>query len=66
MTATAEPKKKAKAPQLLTEIERQQAVLDELPPDYQFPLFDGRQAIESQRQSSYEIVRGPRDHRQRP
>ena len=38
---------------LLTEIERQQATLDELPEDYEFPLFDGRQAIESQRKSGY-------------
>jgi hypothetical protein len=50
-TATAEPKKKDQ--QLLTEIERQQAVLSELPNDYQFPLFDGRQAVESQRKSAY-------------
>src|SRR5207248_7964986 len=40
-------------PKLLTEIERQEAVLAELPEDYQFPLFDGRQAIESQRKSAY-------------
>src|ERR1700738_5174956 len=39
--------------QLLTEIERQEAVLAELPEDYEFPLFDGRQAIESQRKSAY-------------
>src|SRR6516225_612458 len=38
---------------LLTEIERQEAVLAELPEDYEFPLFDGRQAIESQRKSGY-------------
>src|SRR5437868_2393648 len=38
---------------LLTEIERQEAVLAELPEDYEFPLFDGRQAIESQRKSAY-------------
>ena len=44
---TTEPKKKAKAPQLLTEIERQRAVLAELPDNYELPLFDGRQAIES-------------------
>src|SRR5437667_1834708 len=40
-------------PKLLTEIERQEAVLAELPEDYEFPLFDGRQAIESQRKSAY-------------
>jgi hypothetical protein len=38
---------------LLTEVERQEAVLSELPEDYEFPLFDGRQAIESQRKSAY-------------
>src|SRR5882672_8783726 len=38
---------------LLTEVERQEAVLAELPEDYEFPLFDGRQAIESQRKSAY-------------
>ncbi|MCI0462644.1 MAG: ATP-binding protein [Gemmataceae bacterium] len=40
-------------PKLLTETERQEVVLSELPEDYQFPLFDGRQAIESQRKSAY-------------
>ena len=40
-------------PKLVTEIERQEAVLAELPEDYEFPLFDGRQAIESQRKSGY-------------
>jgi hypothetical protein len=50
-TATAKPT--AKERQLLTEVERQEAVLAELPEDYQFPLFDGRQAIESQRKSGY-------------
>jgi hypothetical protein len=40
-------------PKLLTEVERQEAVLAELPEDYEFPLFDGRQAIESQRKSAY-------------
>jgi hypothetical protein len=39
--------------QLLTEVERQAGVLAELPKDYEFPLFDGRQAIESQRKSAY-------------
>jgi hypothetical protein len=38
---------------LLTEIERQEAVLSELPEGYEFPLFDGKQAIESQRKSGY-------------
>src|SRR5712692_10245743 len=40
-------------PKLLTEVERQDTVLSELPEDYEFPLFDGRQAIESQRKSAY-------------
>lgn len=44
--ATAQPRKKSKEPHLLTEIERQEAVLAELPGDYEFPLFDGRQAID--------------------
>src|SRR3954468_580380 len=52
MTATTlEPEPMAAKP--LTEIERQQAALDELPEGYEFPLFDGRQAIESQRKSAY-------------
>src|SRR5713101_6069010 len=38
---------------ILTELQRQEAALAELPKDYQFPLFDGRQAIESQRKSGY-------------
>ncbi len=38
---------------LLTEVERQETVLAHLPEDYEFPLFDGRQAIESQRKSGY-------------
>ena len=54
MSATStEPKKKTRAPQLLTEIERQKAVLAELPDKYEFPLCDGRQAVESQRKSGY-------------
>ncbi|MBI1916467.1 MAG: ATP-binding protein [Planctomycetes bacterium] len=48
---TLEPE--AMDPKLLTEVERQEAVLAELPEDYEFPLFDGRQAIESQRKSAY-------------
>ena len=39
-SATLEPD--AVNPKLLTEIERQEAVLAELPEDYEFPLFDGR------------------------
>jgi hypothetical protein len=48
---TLEPE--AMDPKLLTEVERQEAVLADLPEDYEFPLFDGRQAIESQRKSAY-------------
>jgi hypothetical protein len=39
--------------QLLMEIERQRAVLAELPKDYESPLFDSRQAVELQRKSGY-------------
>ena len=42
--------------QLLSEIERQEQYLAELPPDYSFPLFDGRQAVESQRKSGYKTT----------
>src|SRR5262245_25097328 len=38
---------------LLTEIERQQKYLDKLPDDFEFPLFNARQALESQRRSGY-------------
>jgi len=37
----------------LTELERQQHYLKKLPKDYNFPLFSGRRAVESQRQSGY-------------
>jgi Histidine kinase-, DNA gyrase B-, and HSP90-like ATPase len=38
---------------LLTEIERQQKALKELPKDFLFPLFNTRRAVESQRRSGY-------------
>lgn len=38
---------------LLTELERQDKYLKELPPGYEFPLFDSRQALESQRRNGY-------------
>src|SRR5213593_2013588 len=38
---------------LLTEVERQESYLAELPSDYNFPLFSGKQAVESQRRSGY-------------
>jgi hypothetical protein len=47
------PAETATSPRLMTEIERQQHYLRQLPPDYEFPLFSGRQAVESQRRSGY-------------
>ncbi len=38
---------------LLTEIERQEKYLAELPEDFSFPLFNVRHAVESQRRSGY-------------
>lgn len=38
---------------LLTEIERQQKYLSELPENFEFPLFNSARAVESQRQSGY-------------
>ncbi len=38
---------------LLTEIERQQKYLAKLPEDFEFPLFNASQALESQRRSGY-------------
>jgi hypothetical protein len=43
-------------PKLLTELQRQEAVLADLPEGYEFPLFDGRRAIESQRKSGYKSI----------
>jgi hypothetical protein len=37
----------------LSEVERQQHYLQKLPKGYNFPLFSGRRAVESQRQSGY-------------
>lgn len=39
--------------QLLNEIERQRKYLNELPKNFQFPLFNVRHAVESQRASGY-------------
>ena len=39
--------------QLLPELERQQKYLADLPPDFGFPLFNARYAVESQRKSGY-------------
>lgn len=38
---------------LLTEIERQNKYLDQLPESFTFPLFNSKKALESQRQSGY-------------
>jgi hypothetical protein len=38
---------------LLTEIQRQEKYLAELPEDFSFPLFNVRYAVESQRRSGY-------------
>lgn len=38
---------------LLTEKQRQQKYLDRLPQDFEFPLFNARRALESQRSSGY-------------
>jgi hypothetical protein len=38
---------------LLSELERQDKYLAQLPEDYEFPLFNARQAVESQRRSGY-------------
>ena len=38
---------------LMTELERQEYYLSQLPDDYAFPLFSGKQAVESQRRSGY-------------
>jgi hypothetical protein len=42
---------------LLTEIERQQKYLDRLPDDFEFPLFNAKQALESRRRSGYRNIR---------
>src|SRR4051794_18003373 len=36
-----------------SEVKRQMRVLEQLPTDYAFPLFNARQAMESQRRSGY-------------
>lgn len=38
---------------LTVEIERQKKTLDRLPPDFVYPLFNSRHAVESQRRSGY-------------
>src|SRR5689334_10429967 len=39
--------------QLLSEIERQQKYLAELPKDFSYPLFNTKRALDSQRQNGY-------------
>lgn len=41
---------------VLTELERQDRYLQSLPHDFEFPLFSGRQAVESQRRSGYKTT----------
>lgn len=41
---------------MLTELQRQDEYIRELPQDFQFPLFSGRQAVESQRKSGYKTT----------
>ena len=38
---------------LLTEVERQKKYLSRLPEQFEFPLFNGAQALESQRRNGY-------------
>jgi hypothetical protein len=38
---------------LLTEVEREKKYLDQLPEKYEYPLFNTRRALESQRRSGY-------------
>src|SRR5438105_80904 len=38
---------------LLSELERQEKYLSRLPADFKFPLFNAKQALESQRASAY-------------
>lgn len=43
-----------KPEQLLSEVERQKKYVDQLPDDYQWPLFNAKSALESQRSSAYQ------------
>jgi hypothetical protein len=54
--AATEPQKGCKTmpnDQLLTELERQEKYLAELPTDFNYPLFNTKRALESQRQNGY-------------
>ena len=52
MTATAKPVPE----RMLTELQRQDEYISELPENFEFPLFSGRQAVESQRKSGYQTT----------
>jgi len=41
---------------MLTELQRQDEYIRELPENFEFPLFSGRQAVESQRKSGYKTT----------
>jgi hypothetical protein len=41
---------------MLTELQRQDEYARDLPENYEFPLFSGRQAVESQRKSAYKTT----------
>lgn len=41
---------------MLTELQRQDEYVRELPENFEFPLFSGRQAVESQRKSGYKTT----------
>jgi hypothetical protein len=49
-TATSIPER------VLTELQRQDEYIRELPESFEFPLFSGRQAVESQRKSGYKTT----------
>ena len=52
-------------PKLLTEIQRQEAALADLPEEYEFPLFDGRHyRVAEKKRLQEHRSRRPRDHRQ--
>jgi hypothetical protein len=53
MTVAYQDKEETVALRPPTEVERQQRVIAALGEDYLYPLFNGRQAIESQRKSGY-------------
>ena len=46
---------------LLSELERQEKYLAQLPENYEFPLFNARQAVESQRRRGYDTAAASRE-----